>query len=129
MGLIERHQLLHCGPKMPRSESAFSPGACCGIDHLPSHLILTQIKFIVSGDFFRVMVMVSEVAPQALVAAPQALAIAAAPLHAMATAVAGDRDWGRYGRYAYGDDGDAYPDSGCYYTYSCGTRVVVCDED
>jgi hypothetical protein len=39
------------------------------------------------------------------------------------------RDWGRYGRYAYGDDGDAYPDSGCYCTYSYGTRVVVCDED
>src|SRR6516164_11674822 len=70
--LIERHQLLHCGPKVPRSESAFSPDACCGIDHLPSHLILTQIKFIVSGDFFRVIVMVSEVAPRALaMAAPR----------------------------------------------------------
>jgi hypothetical protein len=54
---------------------------------------LTQIKFIVSGDFFRVIVMVSEVAPQALaklaMAAPQALAIATATLHAMATAAAG----------------------------------------
>src|SRR5215472_1657155 len=94
IGLIERHQLLHCGLKRHVRRAPFHPDACCGIDHLPSHLILTQIKVIISGD--------PDVIWLTELTATRPKTSTHPPPHR---------------------------DSGCYCTYSYGTRVVVCDED